>query len=133
MCILRRRGFGKKVIIVFTAFALACLATYVMFHLKINNKVEAIEMVKEQLTKDRRDAFVSRVNTEGKFKLTGWDIDNCEGAREYIVSYSLRRLNEDGFKVGDPVGYWYHVDVDNGVCEQIYPEDTVTLAEPKQQ
>jgi len=85
----------------------------------------------EELSSQRQHhAFVSKIHQEGKFKLLGWDIDNTDEKGVYIVSYTIRWLNKDGFKIGDPVGYWFKVDPKKGFCEPICPEGTTT---PKEQ
>lgn len=121
---------GRNILLVIAAFILACIATYSIFLQKINTKVEAIEMVqKDHLPKDSINAFISKIHKEGKFKLLGWDIDETDEKGVYIVSYTIRRLNEDGFKVGDPVGYWFRVDPKRGLCEPVCPEGTITPEE----
>lgn len=123
-------NFGRNILLVGAAFVLACVATYALFLYKVNAKVEAIEMVqKNYLPKDSINAFVSKIHREGKFKLLGWDIEETGEKGVYIVSYSIRRLNDDGFKVGDPVGYWFRVDPKRGFCEPILPEGTITPEE----
>lgn len=125
-----KSDFGRNTLLIIGAFILACLATYALFLNKINTKYEAIEMVqKNYLPKESTDAFISRVHQKGKFKLLGWDIDNTDEKGVYIVSYTIRRLNEEGFKVGDPVGYWFRVDPARGLCEPVRPEGTITPEE----
>jgi len=120
-------NFGRNTILIIAAIVLACLATYAMFFQKITNKVQAMEIVqKEYLPKESLDAFVSRAHSEGKFKLIGWDISETGEKGVYVVSYTIRRLSEDGFKTGDPVGYWFRVDTGNGNCEPVRPEGTIT-------
>ncbi|MDO9508945.1 MAG: hypothetical protein Q7I97_06330 [Thermovirgaceae bacterium] len=122
--------FGKKALLLIVAFTLACLATYALFVLKVNTKVEAIELVKrEYLPKETIDAFVSRTHQESKFKLLGWGIEETGEKGVFIVSYTIRRLNEDGFKIGDPVGYWFKVEPAKGSCEPIRPDGTITPEE----
>jgi hypothetical protein len=116
--------------LIIAAIFLACLATYAIFFQKITRKVHAIEIVqREYLPKESLDAFVSRVHREGKFKLLGWDISDTGEKGVYIVSYTIRRLNEDGFKTGDPVGYWFRVDTGKDYCEPVRPEGTITPGE----
>lgn len=125
----KKRGptLGIKIMLLIGAFILACIATYAMFFYKVNYKVEAIEMVqKDYLPKDSINAFISKVHQEGKFKLLGWNIEDTDEKGIYIVSYTIRRLNEDGFRVGDPVGYWFRVDPKRGFCEPVCPDGTIT-------
>ncbi len=120
-------SLGIKVLVLIVAFALACMATYASFFYTVNNKVDAIEIVKKNyLPKDSVDAFISKIHHEGKFKLFGWNIEESGEKDIYIVSYTIRRLNEDGFQVGDPVGYWFRVDPKRGFCEPICPDGTIT-------
>lgn len=125
----KKRGSssGKKVLLLIMAFILACIATYAMFLYKVNGKIEAMEIVqRDHLPKDSINAFLSKMHREGKFKLLGWDIDDTEEKGVYIVSYTARRLNDDGFKVGDPIGYWFRVDPKRGLCERLRPDGTIT-------
>lgn len=125
----KKRGSnsGRNILLLIVAFILACIATYAMFLYKVNGKIEAMEIVqRDHLPKDRIDAFLSKVHREGKFKLLGWDIDETDEKGVYIVSYTIRRLNEDGFRVGDTIGYWFKVDPQSGLCEPFRPDGTIT-------
>ncbi|MDT8285136.1 MAG: hypothetical protein RQ767_06380 [Thermovirgaceae bacterium] len=125
----KKRGSssGKKALLLIMAFILACIATYAMFLYKVNSKIEAMEIVqRDHLPKDSINAFLSKMHQEGKFKLLGWDIDDTDEKGVYIVSYTVRRLNDDGFKVGDPIGYWFRVDPKRGLCEGLRPDGTIT-------
>lgn len=125
----KKRGSnsGRKILLLIVAFILACIATYAMFLYKVNGKIEAMEIVqRDHLPKDSIDAFLSKVHREGKFKLLGWDIDETDEKGVYIVSYTIRRLNEDGFRVGDTIGYWFKVDPQSGLCEPFRPDGTIT-------
>ncbi len=123
----QKSHLGKKVIFVIVAFVLACLATYAFFLQKINTKMEAIELVKrEYLPKERLEGFVSDINRQGKFKLEGWNIEETGEKGIFIVSYSIRWLDDGGFRTGDPVGFWFRVNPESGLCDPFQPDSTVT-------
>jgi hypothetical protein len=127
MALSKRKKFGLKIALMLVVLFFACLWVFSHFLTRIDEKMEAIEMVKAQhLQKERIEGFVSNVNREGKFKLIGWDIEPTEKKRVFIVSYTLRRLNEDGFATGPVEGFWYKVDLKENSCEQIFPPGTST-------
>jgi hypothetical protein len=118
-------AFGKKTILFLVAFALACLASWHFYLDKVSVKAEAIGLVQKQyLPKEKTDEFLSKIHEGGKFKLTGWGIEETSEKNVFIVSYTARRLNEDGFRMGDPIGYWFRVNPAVGSCEQLKPEGT---------
>jgi hypothetical protein len=128
----QKSHLGKKVLLLAVVFILACLATYAIFLLKINSKIEAIELVKQEyLPKERLEGFVSDINRQGKFKLEGWNIKETGEKGVFNVSYSIRWLDEGGFRTGDPVGFWFRVNPESGLCSPIQPEATVTPYDPE--
>lgn len=123
----KRKLPGLKIALLVVVVFVACFSVFSWFLTRIDAKIEAIEMVKARhLHKERLDSFVSRVNREGKFKLLGWDIEPADKDGTFIVSYRLRRLNEEGFMRGPEEGYWYRVDLQDGTCKQVFPPGTVT-------
>ena len=120
----------RKAYLLVVLVFIICLGAFSLFWSRIEAKVEAIQIVKESyLPKEKLQAFVSKVSKEGKFKLIGWGIKPTEEKGKYIVSYTLNRLNREGFKIGPVEGYWFKVDIQNDICEQIFPEGTVTPTE----
>lgn len=127
MALSKQKNFRFKIALMLVVLFFACLWVFSHFLTRIDEKMEAIEMVKAQyLQKERIEGFVSNVNQEGKFKLIGWDIEPAEKEGAFIVSYTVRRLNEDGFAIGPVEGFWYKVDLKENSCEQIYPPGTYT-------
>ncbi|HDQ92648.1 MAG TPA: hypothetical protein ENN89_00840, partial [Synergistetes bacterium] len=95
----KNSAFGKKIILFLVAFALACLASWHFYLEKVSLKAEAIGIVQSQhLPKEKTDEFLTRVHEGGKFKLIGWGIKETSEKTVFIVSYTARRLNKDGFK-----------------------------------
>ena len=108
-------------------FLAAIVTTYVIFVTRIDPKIEAIELVKrEYLPKERLQEFVSDINRQGKFKLEGWKIEETGEKGVFLVSYSIRWLDDGGFRTGDPVGFWFRVSPERGFCDPIQPGSTVT-------
>jgi hypothetical protein len=119
-------AFGKKMILFLAAFAFAFIVSWHFYLDRVSAKAEAIGLVQSQhLPKEKTDEFISKVHEGGKFKLMGWGIEETDEKNVFIVSYTARRLNEDGFKVGDPIGYWFKVDPAEGICVPLKPEGTV--------
>ena len=122
-----RRSAAKKAILLSLLFFAAIVSTYFIFVTRIDPKIEAIELVKrEYLPKERLQEFVSDINRQGKFKLEGWKIEETGEKGVFLVSYSIRWLDDGGFRTGDPVGFWFRVSPEKGFCDPIQPVSTVT-------
>ncbi|AER67307.1 hypothetical protein Tlie_1585 [Thermovirga lienii DSM 17291] len=121
---------ARKTYMLIILLFVICLGAFSFFWSRIETKVEAIQIVKEHyLPKERLESFVSRVSKEGKFKLIGWDIKPTEEKHTFVVSYTLNRLDKEGFKTGPVEGYWFEVNTQKGTCKQIFPEGTLTPSE----
>jgi hypothetical protein len=130
MALSKHKLLKLKIALLIAVVFVVCFAVFSFFMTKVDAKMDAIELVKTRyLPKERRDGFVSSVSREGKFKLLGWDIKPAGDEETFIVSYKLKRLNEDGFAKGPEEGFWYRVNLSENSCEQVFPPGTVTPEE----
>jgi hypothetical protein len=130
MALSKRKLLRLKIALLIVGVFVGCLAVFSFFMTKVDAKIEAIELVKAtHLSEERRNSFVSAVNREGKFKLLGWGIEPAGEEDTFIVSYRIKRLNEDGFTTGPEEGFWYRVNLRENSCEQIFPPGTLTPGE----